>query len=79
MVGLQEQKLFMGDLFGFPNGSSRGSTLYSNKGEKITAILYTIINRHAGTPNQRRQKYTLNALEVGRRYFRYKNTIFLLL
>ena len=51
----------MGDLIGFP---SRGSTLYSNNGEKPTVILYTFINRHAGTTNKRKQKYTLNALEV---------------
>ena len=45
-------------LNGFPYGSNFGSTEY-NIGEKPTVILYTYINRHAGTlliEKQRKQK-----------------------
>ena len=36
-------------LNGFPDGSNIGSTVLYNIGEKPTVILYTYINRHAGT------------------------------
>ena len=43
---------------GFPDGNTIGSTVY-DVGEKPTVILYTYINRHAGTPEQR-QNDTMN-------------------
>ena len=39
-------------LNGFPEGNKIGSTVY-NVGEKPTVILYTYINRHAGTPEKK--------------------------
>ena len=42
-------------LNGFPDGNNIGSTVY-NVGEKPTGILYTYINRHAGTPENSKNK-----------------------
>ena len=39
-------------LNGFPDGNNIGSTGIINVGEKPTVILYTYINRHAGTPEK---------------------------
>ena len=47
--GLPRHNLFMTwHINGFPDGSNIGS----NVGEKPTVILYTYINRHAGTPDK---------------------------
>ena len=44
-------------LIGLPDGSNIGSTVQYNVGEKPTVILYTYINRHAGTPSKTKAKY----------------------
>ena len=49
-------------LNGFPYGGNIGSTVY-NVGEKPTVIMYTYINRHAGTPNKKqKQNHQNNAV-----------------
>ena len=63
---LQRQKNFSWHLIGFPDGSN-------DIVEKSTVILYTYIDRHAGTPNQiKDQTYDepglqLNLLQFGSR------------
>ena len=42
-------------LNGFPVGSNIGSTEY-NTGEKPSVMLYTYVNRHAGTPDKNKTK-----------------------
>ena len=49
-------------LNGFPHGSNIGSTEYNNIGEKPTVILYTYINRHAGTPEKNSKNKTDNVV-----------------
>ena len=45
-------KTFSWHLNGFPDGNNIGSTSQYTVGEKPTVILYTYINRHAGTPEK---------------------------
>ena len=46
-------------LNGFPDGSNIRSTVYCNTGEKPTVMLYTYIKRHAGAPDQNKNKNIL--------------------
>ena len=56
---LQRQNLVIPvDLNGFPDGSNIGSTVYY-AGEKPTVLLYTYINRHAGTPEKQNTNIAL--------------------
>ena len=50
-------------LIGFPDGSNIGSTLH-HVGEKPTVILYTYINRHAGTPSKPKPKDTMSLVRA---------------
>ena len=50
-----EDKTSSWHLIGFSNGSNFGSTA-SCRGETHAVILYTYINRHAGTPNETKTK-----------------------
>ena len=53
IVGCKDKKSSW-HLIGFPDGSKRANSPFS-VGEKLTIILYTYINRRAGTPNKRQK------------------------
>ena len=57
IIGCQD-KTSSWSLIGFPNGVTLGQQ--HNFGKKPTVILYTYIDRHAGTPNKIRTKNTMS-------------------
>ena len=65
IIGCKYTKSLHGSIqTGFPDGSNSGSTVYYTR-EKPTVMLYTYINRHAGTPDKNKTKAFLLLNKIG--------------
>ena len=58
IIGCKKDKTSLWYLNGFPDGSNIGSTF--DIGEKPTVMLYTYINRHAGTSDKQNKNIVVH-------------------